>query len=515
MSEQILHICRDANVRVTTILSEITKREDVTEFVTTVQLVQININSLLKSKRGFSFELLKELKTALENYETLLLQLQRSGKLARFLTSNRLRKRIEDANSVLHARLEAFKKSFEEVAPEPVAPTPPSPVRSTSLAGDQPDDDAVAPLAALSLDDLFAEDEAASRMAMSVMIEDADGKQLWAELFGLETFMVPWERFVVGLSGILTHIADDERVVLQYIIDNQNTGLVNQHKFSELLKAFGPTQNCLRSVRSTLSARWFYGFLTRFESEMLLRDQPVGTFLFRFSSSQPGSLALAFSTLNEELNQANMVHVIITSCQPDGFRIQERGQQPRTFKNLADVVDFYSMYLLYPLDSRVPFEPWFEGDTSSAESIEMLTDQKPGTFLVRFSSVPGAYAVSYVGPDGSISHSKIEHDNADFQYEIRMDNVLMRFQSLADVVTFYKDTLLFPCRSVNNSLLIEASKCILKWKNDRTSQLETIYAVVADLFNVHKDLPLLYPVPEGFSDPRVDETVARLFEVTW
>jgi hypothetical protein len=39
-----------------------------------------------------------------------------------------------------------------------------------------------------------------------------------------------------------------------------------------------------------LTIRWFYGFLSRSECELLLRDQPVGTFLIRFSSSQPGLL---------------------------------------------------------------------------------------------------------------------------------------------------------------------------------------------------------------------------------
>jgi hypothetical protein len=39
------------------------------------------------------------------------------------------------------------------------------------------------------------------------------------------------------------------------------------------------------------------------------------------------------------------------------------------------------------------FHSWFEGDYSSPEAQEALSGQKPGTFLVRFSSQAGSYAV--------------------------------------------------------------------------------------------------------------------------
>jgi hypothetical protein len=62
--------------KVLNILTGIQKKDDVTEFITTVQLVQITINGLLKSKREFKFEALKDLQNALKEYETLLGQLK-------------------------------------------------------------------------------------------------------------------------------------------------------------------------------------------------------------------------------------------------------------------------------------------------------------------------------------------------------------------------------------------------------------------------------------------------------
>lgn len=75
MAQMILYLCRDTNLKVMSILSEISKKEDVTEFITTIQLVQITINALIKSQKVFKFDLLKDLQYSLKDYETLLVQL--------------------------------------------------------------------------------------------------------------------------------------------------------------------------------------------------------------------------------------------------------------------------------------------------------------------------------------------------------------------------------------------------------------------------------------------------------
>lgn len=84
--------------------------------------------------------------------------------------------------------------------------------------------------------------------------------------------MVEWSVFIAGLKKTLTNIKDDEEKVLQYILgtflssfleihlssfklDNSNTGFINQHKFSEFLKGFGQIQDCMKNVKSILSAK--------------------------------------------------------------------------------------------------------------------------------------------------------------------------------------------------------------------------------------------------------------------
>jgi hypothetical protein len=60
--------------------------------------------------------------------------------------------------------------------------------------------------------------------------------------------MVKWDKFIFSLRTIFPELDEEEGKVLQSILDNSNTGQVNQHKFSEFLKGFGPIQDCLKNV---------------------------------------------------------------------------------------------------------------------------------------------------------------------------------------------------------------------------------------------------------------------------
>jgi len=499
MAQMILYLCRETNIKVMNILNEIskTKAEDVTEFITTVQLVQITINGLIKTPKPFKFELLKDLQNSLKDYETLLVQLKGTGSLVRFVTSNRLRRKIEQANSNLHAKLEKFRESIQKDENENANSGPEASNGSKEHTPTAEEEN-------------MAEEEAEGALALSLMIQDQDGKEVWAELFGLESFMVEWSRFIAGLRKILTDIEEDEEKVLQYILDNSNTGFINQHKFSEFLKGFGPVQDCVKNVKSIMSAKWFYGFLSRKEAEWLLRDQPVRTFLIRLSSSQPGSFALAFSV--EQNGEKSCCHILINSCGLLGYQVQEQENQGyRTFKTLFEIVDYYSVFLEIPFSSPIPFESWFEGDISSQEACAFLTGTKPGTFLVRFSSKIGSYAVSYVSKTGEICHSLVNHDGVQGGgYSLVYEGQALIFNSLKEVVSYYGDALSYPFKLTGNELSVEAVKTITQWKAERAREMEKVDLIVSDLFDTTKELSL--PMNISINDSRVDSIVQRLFD---
>jgi hypothetical protein len=76
-------------------------------------------------------------------------------------------------------------------------------------------------------------------------------------------------------------------------------------------------------------------------------------------------------------------------------------------------------------------EPWFFGDTDTDDAIRKLTKQNPGTFLIRFSSVPGWFTISYVSTSGSVRHQRIKHSPGG-PYILAPEND--EFSSLHDMV---------------------------------------------------------------------------------
>ena len=67
---------------------------------------------------------------------------------------------------------------------------------------------------------------------------------------------------------------------------------------------------------NTLSrCRWFHGFLTYSETVDLLSDKPVGTYLMRFSKSQPGSMVLAFRVDGMKNSRGKVQQSLIFSSQ--------------------------------------------------------------------------------------------------------------------------------------------------------------------------------------------------------
>ena len=135
---------------------------------------------------------------------------------------------------------------------------------------------------------------------------------------------------------------------------------------------------------------------------------PVGTYLVRFSSSKPGSFALAFTSA-----PMKVTHVIITTSPQGifnlnkkysyiiiGFTIKDQAGE-KSFKNLNEIIEFYGAFLKIPFDSTLPKDPYtisiyilillmfifrfFFGDLSAQEAEEYLTGKKTGTYLIRFS----------------------------------------------------------------------------------------------------------------------------------
>jgi len=205
----------------------------------------------------------------------------------------------------------------------------------------------------------------------------------------------------------------------------------------------------MENVRTILSERWFYGFLTSKESELLLKAarEPVGTFLVRFSKSKPGSFALAYV----EKNSVN--HILIESKMPLGFQISEKKQtgQSRIFPRLQDIIEHYNFVLLRPFESTLPQSTWFHGDLSSEEAVELLSENmQEGTFLIRFSS-KGCFAASFVSK-GTVCHVLIDNQGmSSFTVNAGQTNQQITFNSIQELVAYYYEKKVFvtPLKTLN------------------------------------------------------------------
>ena len=130
------------------------------------------------------------------------------------------------------------------------------------------------------------------------------------------------------------------------------SGAESKH-FSTLAEVISEYGHILKfPAPNTLSrCRWFHGFLTYSETVDLLSDTPTGTYLMRFSKSQPGSMVLAFrvdgmKNLRGKVQQS----LIYSSPETGGYRIGEK-----LYSTLDAVVKDNADRLLYPYFAS-PFE---------------------------------------------------------------------------------------------------------------------------------------------------------------
>merc|ERR1719197_16887 len=341
----------------------------------------------------------------LNEYYDLLQQLVSENRFARFVTSNRVRKKLELLNSNLHTEVAKIFMRLRTERRTPRLPKPPA--RNHTIAA--------------YLDDL-----------------DPEGRQMWEESFG-ENPMVDWPSFMEVYTRTVSQPVNETG--LRYLLDNAGTNSVSLYKFSEFLKGFGPLHESPRKVHEVISAEWFHGYLSSDEAVRLLDRSPPYTFLIRISKSKLGSFALAY--VNEH---GSVAHTLILVSPPHGFRIYEEvnhNSQDRVFSTLTEVVQFYHHMLQVPFSSSLAREAWFHGDLSSQEAVEALQGQPEGTFLFRFSSHKGCLAVSYV-QDNEVVHGKVELSEIGFRFEKESREYL----SLQALVDDYKKLLRAPLENV-------------------------------------------------------------------
>lgn len=131
--------------------------------------------------------------------------------------------------------------------------------------------------------------------ALQPIYADAPVREFWDRNFGLEKFIVKVDLFIDALLRLNdSSLTDTERQVVRHILDHHETGRVNIYGFAIFVSGYGPIESCLANVIKMSSEKWFYGFASYPESVRLLETNPAGTFLVRFSQTNPGNFSVDY-----------------------------------------------------------------------------------------------------------------------------------------------------------------------------------------------------------------------------
>lgn len=269
--------------------------------------------------------------------------------------------------------------------------------------------------------------------------------------------MVSWEEWERAMTATGKQGSEFQRLIqtprmrqkLQLILDQHMTGMVSQMKFGEFLRGFGPFEFCTENVLCVIEAPWFFYFLTSSEAEYLLKDCQVGTYLMRFSVSNPGSFALAFLSAPQTI-----LHVLIDNESNNQFSVQGP-KKKRHFETLDDILDHYKRLLKQPLSTMMPIlDGYHFGELSEEEAEDYLVEATDGSYLLRFQketgSSPPNFVLSYRFEDVAY-HSIVRTGPS----SISFDGDDEQFPNIQALLQSYGDVLRHP---LNASELLSSSK---------------------------------------------------------
>lgn len=279
-------------------------------------------------------------------------------------------------------------------------------------------------------------------------IGSKEGEELWARHFkDLDISQVSWESFLSAYQEFTeTELQVDEELLLKHILDNDNTSTVSPKEFSRYLRCFSPLKKAVQNAKSLYNQTWFHNFLSVEEVCRLLSDQPVGTFLVRFSRSRYDVLVL------EHVAQKGYIRsVAIYVSMPNGVTIKEDNDIEKTFTSVEAFIQHHKDTLTTPFQFDLRRKSWYCGSISTKESENLLICKPTGTFMVHLSEAGKfQFVISYVSTGGVIKHAQLSKTPNGFSITNRqelgedLDWLNLEQQSLGDTEQIDVDQVIFP-----------------------------------------------------------------------
>jgi hypothetical protein len=309
------------------------------------------------------------------------------------------------------------------------------------------------------------------------LVQDSQGQTMWRERFGIDRFVIPWSSFLNVYEATVGVLDETMKQSLKSVLDNADTGFVTVYKWAEFLKGFGPLSQSLEKVRSVMIQEWFHGFLTNAEAQKLLEPCEHGTFLVRFSKSDPGSFAINYKS-------GENVGSLKVETHPGGFGMREGGDGGETLKlfpSIAHVVQHYSQFFITPCRDKMARKPFFFGDFDVEETKYFVSDEPVGTFLVRFSSLPGCYTLSVVLPEGIMNYRLERAGGTELAFEDK------RYADIDDFIRVNSNWCRYPFKTDNAVSLSQT-------EDEEKSERYLSVALLNDIDNNNKNIKVFPPL---------------------
>jgi len=218
--------------------------------------------------------------------------------------------------------------------------------------------------------------------------------------------------FVKAMEASLTVTSTDKQH-LKKMLDHNNVDYVTIHIFASFLEGNGPFKNCIDKMNTYCTQPWFHWYLPHDECEYLLSTEASGTFIVRFSKSNPGHFALSVQTpLSCERWLVVSWQGTVKACFDD----------PSTpiLNNIAEFVNYYSTVkklLKNPFIETWTTKSWFRGYLDSSEAVSLLANQPIGTFLVRLSFNGPYLVIASLQEGGAVVQEKVYREKSRFILE--------------------------------------------------------------------------------------------------
>jgi hypothetical protein len=193
-------------------------------------------------------------------------------------------------------------------------------------------------------------------------LTDEAARRFWVTSFGSTAGLVPWKEFVAALvtvsgnasgsaSGRAGGISESDEAALTHFLGRLVANYVSVYEMELFMKSFGPLTGCVNRLLSPFRQGILVGYVSAYEANLMLKDHGIGSFLIRFSKSQPGAFAVTY--VDEELSNTCIKNTLLINAKPHGLRLNK---SKIVYSSLDEFVSAHKGHLVFPVRRSLPVD---------------------------------------------------------------------------------------------------------------------------------------------------------------